>query len=92
MTNYFNYPTSLEESKYLRPLEDLIDGSEMEIFHLNGIGKPDRKQMNGCFTVKAKVDGKKIGIIYNDFRVYGGWFSQEYSPRICAFLRELEDS
>ncbi len=92
MTNYFNYPTSLEESKYLRPLEDLIDGSEMEIFHLNGIGKPDRKQMNGCFTVKAKVDGKKIGIIYNDFRVYGGSFSQENSQRICAFLKELEDS
>jgi acetyl-CoA carboxylase carboxyltransferase component len=90
MTNYFSYQTTLEESKYLRPLDGLVDAQDIEIFHLKGIGKPDRKMMNGSFTVKAKIEGKKIGIIYNDFRVYGGSFSQENSQRICAFLKEME--
>jgi len=91
MTSYFNYPTTIEESKYLRPLADLLDEKEIEIFHLYGLGRPDRKQMNGSFTVKGLVDGRKVGIIYNDFRVYGGSFSQENSQRICAFLKELEE-
>ncbi|OUR94165.1 hypothetical protein A9Q84_17845 [Halobacteriovorax marinus] len=88
--NYFSYPTSLTESKYLRPIAGLIDEENIELFHLFGLDKPDRKKMNGCFTIKATINSKKIGIIYNDFRVYGGSFGKENSQRICAFLKEME--
>jgi len=88
--SYFCYPTSLTESKYLRPIAGLIDEENIELFHLEGIGRPDRKQMNGCFTVKATLNGTRVGVIYNDFRVYGGSFGRENSQRICAFLKELQ--
>ncbi len=49
----------------------------------------DRSSHGGLVTAVAQLNGRRVAVVWSDFRVDGGCYSHANSRRFSAFLREL---
>lgn len=76
----------ISEHTFLGALAPLFPASdELEAFSLKD-EKFDRITCQGLVTGLGNIGGKKIGILYNDFRVSGGSFHIANSQKANAFI------
>lgn len=78
------------EHRQIAPVKELL--KEMQVTHFDLQGAPFcRRKADGFYTLLATADnGKKIGVIYNDFKVNGGSFGKDVSAKMIAFVRYLK--
>ena len=85
--------TTFEESRFLGSFKSLFDeDSNLELFLPESCTKASRREFDGAFTFVGSIGGKRVGLIYNDFKIYGGSFGTNNSQRMVAFLDALDQS
>lgn len=83
---------ALENESYLSFLNNLSPHAKEAIAYIEQDKIPNRLNFDGIITCLTEVNGQKMGIIYCDFRVFGGSFGVNNSKRVCAFLDFLNIS
>lgn len=80
---------SLSDHSFLSPLAPLFPESDsLEAFSLSE-GKFDRLSCQGMVPVIGLIGGRKVGVLFNDFRVNGGSFNIANSQKANAFIAHL---
>lgn len=83
--------SELKDTPYLSFIEPFTDSSCIKIFiesHLE-LG---RQNFDGMFTFTCSLKNKDIGIIYCDFKVFGGSFGIQNSKRLVKFINYLKEN
>jgi acetyl-CoA carboxylase carboxyltransferase component len=86
-----NYQFSPVEHRQIAPVKELL--KDLKVYHFSLDGNDFcRRQADGFYTLLAvSENGKKIGVIYNDFKVNGGSFGKDVSAKMIAFVRYLKE-
>ncbi|MBL6990723.1 MAG: hypothetical protein ISR65_13140 [Bacteriovoracaceae bacterium] len=85
--------SNFDQLKFLSPLKPFFDDENFQVY-LPDVprSKIERKDFDGVFSIKGKIHGRDVAILYNDFRINGGSFGKVNSKLICSFLQELTAS
>ena len=85
------YPCDLSRVAVLSSLKGFLE-PELHLLgpDTGGSLPPNRVQCDGLYTVLAKVDGLDVGILYSDFRIFGGSIGKANADRALEFLDKLE--
>lgn len=83
--------SNINSISYLLKFKQLLNSEHetVQLYYETG-QKVNRMTFDGTVTFEAVICGQPVGIIYNDFRVFGGSFGRVNSDRICAFIKEME--
>lgn len=76
---------SLKEHSFLAPLLPLFDSEVIEVFSLHEESF-DRISAQGLVAALGTLEGQRIAILYQDFRLNGGSFTIENSKKANAFI------
>lgn len=77
---------AISEHSFLAPLAPLFpESGALEAFSLEE-GKFDRMSCQGLVSAVGTIAGKRVGVLYNDFRVNGGSFNIANSKKANAFI------
>jgi acetyl-CoA carboxylase carboxyltransferase component len=75
------------EATFLGGITDLLDeNANIEFYVLENTEKVTRKVFDGFVTYISVVQGKRVGICFNDFRSFGSSAGQKNSHRVCEFI------
>ena len=81
---------TIEKSFFLGKFKALADdNSQISFYVSDNESKIGRKSFDGFITFIAKIEGRDVGVIFNDFRSLGSSFGKENSKRVSSFLEDL---
>lgn len=89
MNKYYFFHGDISEVVFLKQYRPLFDSPVCSFYINPDSHKNLRKEFDGLITMVGKVDGREVGLIACDFKIFGGSFGVESSDRVCAFLREM---
>jgi acetyl-CoA carboxylase carboxyltransferase component len=80
----------VNDSFFLGSFKSLFDtGCSLDFYLSQDTEKVSRKAFDGFITFIGKIQGRDVGIIFNDFRSLGSSFGQENSKRCAEFIEIL---
>lgn len=89
MKKYYFFHGDISEVVFLRQYSNLFD-SPICSFYINPESQKNlRFEFEGLITMVGKINGREVGLLGCDFKIYGGSFGVESSDRVCAFLKEM---
>jgi acetyl-CoA carboxylase carboxyltransferase component len=88
--NYVWKSLSLNDYRFLSPLQQLLTRSEVDLYIEQECQQVTRKDCEGLITVVGDLEGKRVGVIYSDFRVNGASYGHRNSKRFSSFLSLLQ--
>jgi acetyl-CoA carboxylase carboxyltransferase component len=84
---------SEEDARLLAPIKHLLPDRPANIYAwlpTEWDGSNLRKNFDGVWTVKIETAFQSYGIMWNDFKIFGGSFGVRNSTRLCGFLSQLD--
>ncbi len=92
MRKYVNISFTGSGPVFIKEIRELFDTESELIFYLSENNqKILRRSFDGMITFFGFINGRKIGILYNDFRTLGSSFGEENSHRVGAFIESCEE-
>lgn len=84
---------SEDDTRRLAPVKHLLPDRPSNIYAWlpsDWDGSNLRKTFDGVWTLKIETAFKSYGIMWNDFKIFGGSFGVRNSARLCGFLSQLD--